>query len=81
MITEWRKLWSTFTPTSDSFPFGFMQLGPVKPDNKSPGFPVIRWHQTADYGFVPNEIMEVSIQVRRCPRATLKQLAIIHPMK
>ena len=60
MITEWRKLWSTFTPTSDSFPFGFMQLGPVKPDNKSPGFPVIRWHQTADYGFVPNEIMEVS---------------------
>ena len=60
MISEWRKLWSTYTPTSGSFPFGFMQLGPWDSDNKSPGFPVIRWHQTADYGFVPNEIMEVN---------------------
>ena len=64
MISEWRKLWSNSWSngviTSSSFPFGFMQLGPVQPDNKSPGFPVIRWHQTADYGFVPNEIMEVS---------------------
>jgi len=58
MISEWRKLWSTSTPTSGSFPFGFMQLGPWDSDNKSPGFSVIRWHQTADYGFVPNDIME-----------------------
>ena len=60
MISEWRKIWSTFTPTSSSFPFGFMQLGPVQAGNKSPSFPVIRWHQTADYGFVPNEDMEVN---------------------
>ena len=26
MISEWRKIWNSFTPTSDSFPFGFMQL-------------------------------------------------------
>ena len=60
MISEWRKIWSANTPTSDEFPFGFMQLSTVQADNHSPSFPVIRWHQTADYGFVPNEIMEVS---------------------
>ena len=60
MITEWRKIWSTFTPTSSSFPFGFMQLGTMGANNPNPSFPVIRWHQTADYGFVPNEVMEVN---------------------
>ena len=59
MINEWRNLWSTNTPTSKKFPFGFMQLSTNQANDKSPAFPVIRWHQTADKGFVPNEIMEV----------------------
>ena len=59
MINEWRNLWSTNTPTSNKFPFGFMQLSTNQANDKSPAFPVIRWHQTADKGFVPNEIMEV----------------------
>ena len=59
MINEWRKLWSTNTPTSDKFPFGFMQLS-TWDANQNTGFPAIRWHQTADRGYVPNEVMEVS---------------------
>jgi len=58
MISEWRELWSTNTPTSDMFPFGFMQLSTNQANSNSPAFPVIRWHQTADQGFVPNGIME-----------------------
>jgi hypothetical protein len=59
MINEWRKLWSANTPTSDKFPFGFMQLS-TWDANQDTGFPAIRWHQTADHGYVPNEVMEVS---------------------
>ena len=59
MITEWRNLWSAHTSTSDKFPFGFMQLSTWYSNDTSPNFPVIRWHQTADQGFVPNKIMEV----------------------
>ena len=59
MISEWRSLWSANTPTSDKFPFGFMQLSTWQADNQSPNFPVIRWHQTADQGFVPNDMMQV----------------------
>ena len=28
----------------------------------NPGTPMIRWHQTADHGFVPNERMKVTEQ-------------------
>merc|ERR1719270_2395870 len=58
MINEWRKIWSTNTPTSEDFPFGFMQLSTWDANNAGPGFPVIRWHQTADQGYVPNEILK-----------------------
>ena len=40
-----------------------MQLSTIDASNltnANPNIPVIRWHQTADYGFVPNEAMEVS---------------------
>ena len=60
MISEWRKIWSTYTATSDTFPFGFMQLSTWDADMKEPGFPMIRWHQTADYGYVPNNDMKVN---------------------
>ena len=63
MISEWRKIWNTFTSTSNSFPFGFMQLSTIDSSNltnANPNIPVIRWHQTADFGYVPNEAMEVS---------------------
>merc|ERR1719210_1844021 len=56
LINSWRTIWSESTKTSNMFPFGFMQLGTqnkAKPDSL---FPVMRWHQTAHYGYVPNEI-------------------------
>ena len=59
MISEWRKLWSTFTPTSNMFPFGFMQLSTNQAEDHWPGFPTVRWHQTADFGYVPNDLMKV----------------------
>ena len=50
MISELRKIWSKYTPTSDLFPFGFMQLSTWDANMKGPEFPMIRWHQTADFG-------------------------------
>ena len=44
--------------TSSKAPFGFVQLAPWRPESLEASFPVIRWHQTADYGYVPNELME-----------------------
>ena len=52
--------WITRTngATSNQFPFGFVQLGTnaeQKTDNSpDSSWPLIRWHQTADYGVAPN---------------------------
>ena len=63
MISEWRRLWASFSPTSNLFPFGFMQLSTDQADDHWPGFATVRWHQTADFGYVPNTIMEVCIEI------------------
>merc|ERR1711953_521229 len=55
MIDAWRELFSTNSNTEPDAPFGFVQLASWRPDNMDAGFPVIRWHLTADYGYVPNE--------------------------
>lgn len=59
MINDWRAKFSAASAqTSPNFPFGFVQLAPWKPDmTQIVGFPDIRWHQTADYGYVPNPAM------------------------
>jgi sialate O-acetylesterase len=58
MIDDWREKWkSASTYMASTFPFGFVQLAAYGSDNSSsfsPGFPVIRWAQTASYGYVPN---------------------------
>ena len=59
MINEWRRKWSENSPTNSKFPFGFVQLAAWRENFVGTGFPVIRWHQTADIGYVPNELMEV----------------------
>ena len=59
MINEWRRKWSENSPTNSKFPFGFVQLAAWRENFVGTGFPVIRWHQTADIGYVPNEVMEV----------------------
>jgi sialate O-acetylesterase len=59
MINEWRRIWSENTGSSNTFPFGFMQLSTNKANDASPNFPVIRWHQSADVGVVPNDVLRV----------------------
>ncbi len=36
----------------------YLQLSTDKKDAIDDGFPSIRWHQTADFGFVPNPRMQ-----------------------
>ncbi|XP_052237319.1 sialate O-acetylesterase-like isoform X3 [Dreissena polymorpha] len=55
MINDWRAKFSAEGHTDGMFPFGFVQLAPWRNDPTIiTGFPDIRWHQTFDYGYVPN---------------------------
>lgn len=47
MIADWRL---KFSKIDFLFPFGFIQLA----NNVGDGVESIRWHQTADSGYVPN---------------------------
>ncbi|CAG5125211.1 unnamed protein product [Candidula unifasciata] len=60
MISDWRLNFhqASNSQTNPSFPFGFVQLYPnANAPTQSVGYPDIRWHQTADYGYVPNPKM------------------------
>ncbi|XP_003796927.1 sialate O-acetylesterase isoform X1 [Otolemur garnettii] len=57
LIEDWRRTFHNGSQgqTELFFPFGFVQLSSVLfEDNPDGGFPQIRWHQTADLGYVPN---------------------------
>merc|ERR1712123_177173 len=58
MIDSWRQEFSSNSATSTEAPFGFVQLASWRPDTPDNGFPIIRWHSTADVGVVPNDIMK-----------------------
>ncbi|XP_076138671.1 sialate O-acetylesterase-like [Alosa pseudoharengus] len=60
MIDDWRMAFNQGSggQTAPDFPFGFVQLCTDKQDNVPDGFPEVRWHQTADFGYVPNERMK-----------------------
>merc|ERR1712047_72943 len=58
MIDAWREVFSSNSNTAPDAPFGFVQLASWRPDNMDAGFPVIRWHLTADYGYVPNDRLQ-----------------------
>ena len=58
MVKSWRKYWNkrTHNSTNLNFPFGFVQLANAEVETESVGYwPVIRWHQTANVGYAPNE--------------------------
>ncbi|XP_033626189.1 sialate O-acetylesterase-like [Asterias rubens] len=62
MIEDWRLKWNEGTDgsTDPQFPFGFMQLSTSNypyPETVGP-YPTLRWHQTYDYGYVPNPVMK-----------------------
>lgn len=57
LIEDWRQTFHLGSQgqTERLFPFGFVQLSAVLLDEFSDDrFPQIRWHQTADLGYVPN---------------------------
>ena len=61
LISDWKMEFQHYGTLADPdhMPFGFVQLSTIQPD-KNPNTPMIRWHQTADYGYVPNEILPVN---------------------
>uniref|UniRef100_A0A3P8U8E7 Sialic acid acetylesterase n=1 Tax=Amphiprion percula TaxID=161767 RepID=A0A3P8U8E7_AMPPE len=60
MIDDWRMAFhhGSGGQTALDFPFGFVQLSTYQKHSTDDGFPNIRWHQTADTGFVPNPRMK-----------------------
>ncbi|XP_019720524.1 sialate O-acetylesterase isoform X1 [Hippocampus comes] len=60
MIDDWRMAFHLGSggQTAVDFPFGFVQLCTKIKGSKDDGFPNIRWHQTADKGFVPNSRLQ-----------------------
>ncbi|XP_061448897.1 sialate O-acetylesterase [Rhineura floridana] len=59
LIEDWRKAFheGSSWQTQRYFPFGFVQLSTNHLVEENDHFPRIRWHQTADYGYVPNKKM------------------------
>ncbi|KAK0044690.1 sialate O-acetylesterase [Biomphalaria pfeifferi] len=60
MIKDWRLKFNAASngQTKADFPFGFVQLAPYRPDQSiNVGYCDIRWHQTADTGYVPNDVL------------------------
>ncbi|XP_078023370.1 sialate O-acetylesterase [Epinephelus lanceolatus] len=59
MIDDWRMSFHKGSggQTAKDFPFGFVQLSTDVKNSTSESFPNVRWHQTANFGYVPNERM------------------------
>ncbi|XP_048767648.1 sialate O-acetylesterase-like [Ostrea edulis] len=59
MINDWRAKFSKASggTTSSSFPFGFVQLAPSREGASNLAFPLLRWAQTANIGYVPNSLL------------------------
>ncbi|CAI9596903.1 unnamed protein product [Staurois parvus] len=59
LISDWRRSFheSSLGQTDPNFPFGFVQLSTCQKSQQKDNYPVIRWHQTADYGYAPNPRM------------------------
>jgi len=58
LIDNWRSEFSSSSNTDPEAPFGFVQLSTIAFGTPGPNYPVTRWHQTADFGFVPNSRMQ-----------------------
>ncbi len=59
MIEVWRNRWSQRSSSNGDFPFGFAQLATNSETSLSPLVPELRWHQTIDIGYAPNEEIPV----------------------
>nr|P82450.2 RecName: Full=Sialate O-acetylesterase; AltName: Full=Sialic acid-specific 9-O-acetylesterase; AltName: Full=Yolk sac protein 2; Contains: RecName: Full=Sialate O-acetylesterase small subunit; Contains: RecName: Full=Sialate O-acetylesterase large subunit; Flags: Precursor [Rattus norvegicus] len=83
LIAGWRQTFHSGCQgqTERFFPFGFVQLSSYLLMNSSDyGFPEIRWHQTADFGSVPNPKMPntfMAVAMDLCDRDS--PFGSIHP--
>lgn len=83
LIADWRQTFHSGSQgqTEHFFPFGFVQLSSYLLMNSSDyGFPEIRWHQTADFGSVPNPKMPntfMAVAMDLCDRDS--PFGSIHP--
>jgi len=57
MINDWRTQFNENSFTAPHAPFGFVQIAMRRANETSNGYPVIRWHQTMNVGYVPNSKM------------------------
>ncbi|XP_069805094.1 sialate O-acetylesterase-like [Dendropsophus ebraccatus] len=59
LIQDWRRSFheGSLGQTDLNFPFGFVQLSTFSKNSPNANVPLIRWHQTADYGYAPNPKM------------------------
>ena len=64
MFAGWRSTWAARSDTSENFPVGIVQLGPLANKlnqtraNNGEFFPLVRWHQSMDFGVLPNSMEE-----------------------
>ncbi|XP_064159862.1 sialate O-acetylesterase-like [Anguilla rostrata] len=60
MIDDWREAFHTGSggQTALDFPFGFVQISTSAKSSKSYAFPILRWQQSARYGYAPNPRMK-----------------------
>ncbi|XP_032140982.1 sialate O-acetylesterase isoform X1 [Sapajus apella] len=82
LIEDWRQTFhhGSQGQTEQYFPFGFVQLSSYLSKIRSDGFPQIRWHQTADFGYVPNLKMPntfMAVAMDLCDRES--PFGSIHP--
>ena len=57
LINDWRLKFSQNSGTPADAPFGFVQIATQRADSINNNWSVVRWHQTADYGYAPNDAM------------------------
>ncbi|KAL4688072.1 hypothetical protein H8957_004718 [Semnopithecus entellus] len=83
LIEDWRETFHRGSQgqTERFFPFGFVQLSSdLSKKSSDDGFPQIRWHQTADFGYVPNPKMPntfMAVAMDLCDRDS--PFGSIHP--
>jgi len=82
LIEDWRQTFHRGSrgQTERFFPFGFVQLSSYLSATSDDTFPQIRWHQTADFGYVPNTRMPstfMAVAMDLCDRKS--PFGSIHP--
>ncbi|XP_007950328.1 sialate O-acetylesterase [Orycteropus afer afer] len=82
LIEDWRQTfhYGSQGQTERFFPFGFVQLSSYLSKTSKNDFPQIRWHQTADFGYVPNARMPntfMAVAMDLCDRNS--PFGSIHP--